>query len=158
MNTVKLTSPSAPVEASGTNTSFHHEVETRAPPPAIWRLWTDVTTWPSWDTELESVRLDAPFAVGVTGTLKGKGSPEAAFVIDEVVPGTRYRFSTKLPFGGALVIERTLTPTAAGTRFQHDVRFQGFGGWLMSGFLGASYRKALPVVMEKLRALAEGAS
>ncbi|MDP3505094.1 MAG: hypothetical protein Q8S33_32450 [Myxococcales bacterium] len=111
MNSVRKTPPPAAVEAAGTNSAFHHEVETLAPPTAIWRLWTDVTTWPSWDTELESVRLDAAFGPGVTGTLKGKGSPEAAF-----------------------------------------------GGWLMSGFLGGSYRKALPAVMEKIRALAEESS
>ncbi len=155
MNSTLPSTSTAPREATGTNADFSHAVQTRARPEAVWRVWTEVSTWPSWDSELESVRLEAPFAAGASGTLKAKGAPEASFVIDEVVPGARYRFSTKLPFGGALVIDRTLTPMPAGTRFEHHFRFQGFGGWLMSGFLGGGYRKALPGVMERIRDLAE---
>jgi uncharacterized protein YndB with AHSA1/START domain len=155
MNSTLPSNSTAPSEATGTNADFSHTVQTKARPEAVWRLWTEVSTWPSWDSELESVRLEVPFGAGASGMLKGKGAPESAFVIDDVVPGASYRFSTKLPFGGALVIDRTLTPLPEGTRFEHHVRFQGFGGWLLSGFLGGGYRKALPGVMEKIRVLAE---
>lgn len=142
-------------KAEGTNAHFQHEVVTSAPAAEVWRLWSDVSTWPSWDTELESARLDATFASGVTGVLKGKGAPESAFTIAEVVDGQRHVVITKLPLGGELIIERSLVSSEQGTRFRHDVRFEGFGGRLLSAFLGKGYREALPGAMERLRALAE---
>lgn len=141
--------------AEGTNAHFQYEVTTSAPQADVWRLWSDVSTWPSWDTELESARLDGVFASGVTGVLKGKGAPESAFSIADVVDGQRYAVVTKLPLGGTLVIERSFVATEQGTRFRHEVRFEGFGGRLLSAFLGRGYREALPGVMERLRALAE---
>lgn len=143
--------------AEGTNAHFQYEVTTSAPTTAVWRLWSDVSTWPSWDTELETARLDGAFASGVTGVLKGKGAPESAFSIADVVDGQRYAVVTKLPLGGTLVIERFFVSTEGGTRFRHEVRFEGFGGRLLSAFLGRGYREALPGAMERLRALAEGA-
>jgi uncharacterized protein YndB with AHSA1/START domain len=150
-----LTRPPAAKEAEGSRSAFHHEVETTAAPEAVWRVWTDVAGWPAWDTELESTRLEDPFQAGASGVLKGKGNPESTFTIEAVEPNRSYRFATALPLGGRLVIERTLTPLEQGTRFRHDVRFEGFGGGLLSLFLGGGYRAALPGVMERIKVLAE---
>ncbi|MDX2013379.1 MAG: SRPBCC family protein [Myxococcaceae bacterium] len=143
-------------QAEGTRSAFHAEAETRASPDAIWRVWTDVARWPAWDTELESARLNSAFEAGATGVLKGRGNPESGFVIEAVNVGSSYRFVTQLPLGGRLVIDRTLTPLERGTRFRHDVRFEGFGGAVLSLFLGGRYREALPGVLARIQALAEG--
>ena len=143
--------------AEGTNSHFRHTLEVSAPPEAVWRLWTTVDTWPQWDTELEVATLAGAFGAGAKGVLKGKGAPEAAFEISGFEPPTAYQFTTGLPLGGTLIIDRRLEPTASGTRFTHDVRFEGFGGWLFAPFFGPKYREALPVVMRRIAELAEGA-
>lgn len=144
------------IVADGTNTHFSHVSVARAQPEAVWRLWTEVDTWPRWDTELESARLDGPFVVGAKGALKGKGAPEASFEVVAFEPLVRNQISTALPLGGQLVIERTLERDGQTTRFTHDVRFRGFGGWLLSPFFGPRYREALPEVMARIVKLAEG--
>lgn len=157
MNSPSLGSASTAVtEAEGTRSDFRHEVETRASPEAVWRVWTDVAGWPAWDTELESARLSGAFDTGATGVLKGRGNPESGFTLEAVEAGRSYRFVTQLPLGGRLVIDRTLTPLERGTRFRHHVRFEGFGGAVLSLFLGGRYRAALPGVMARIGALAEG--
>jgi uncharacterized membrane protein len=35
--------------------STEHSIETAAPPDAIWRLWSDLASWPDWT---EACRLD----------------------------------------------------------------------------------------------------
>ena len=145
------------VIAEGTNTRFSHVAVAKAQPEAVWRLWTHVDTWPRWDTELESARLDGAFLVGAKGALKGKGAPEASFEVVAFEPLVRNQISTALPLGGRLVIERRLEQGTDGTRFTHEVRFTGFGGWLLSPFFGPRYREALPKVMARIVALAEGA-
>jgi len=32
----------------------------------IWSAWTDVNSWPKWDTELETTRMTDSFKVGGT--------------------------------------------------------------------------------------------
>jgi hypothetical protein len=41
-----------------------HTIETSATPEAIWRLWADVPGWPQWNTDIEQIALDGPFAAG----------------------------------------------------------------------------------------------
>jgi hypothetical protein len=141
--------------AAGTNTHFSHEETTRAPPSAIWRLWMDLSTWPDWDPETEYARADGPLAPGLSGAIKGRGAPESRFVVTRLDPGQSYEFSTELPLGGRLIIFRQLVSDGALTRFKHDVRFEGFGGWLFSPFFGPKYREALPGVLERIKRRAE---
>ena len=37
-----------------------------APVEVLWRLHTDVDTWPTWQPDIETARLDGPFAPGST--------------------------------------------------------------------------------------------
>lgn len=135
-------------------THFSHTVETTASPDVIWAFWTDTDTWPSWDTELESARLDGSFALDRVGELVSDGRT-STFWISEWQPTDRYAFSTRLP-AGKLVVTRWLERLPdGGTRFTHDVQFRGLGGVLLSPLLGKRFKAALPGVMERLAALGE---
>lgn len=133
---------------------FQHTLETTAPPERIWQLWTDVAGWPRWDTALVSARLESPFDHNARGRLRSKGSPEATFTVVELEPGRSYTFATPLPLA-ELRVRRTLTSTAAGTRYTHEVSFVGPLGGLFGALLGRQFRAMLPTVMEQLRTLAE---
>ncbi len=41
-----------------------HSVETTAPPEKIWRLWSDVKSWPDWNGDIERIEISGAFAVG----------------------------------------------------------------------------------------------
>ena len=43
---------------------YEHSIETEASPEAIYRLYSDVATWPRWDEGIAEVTLDGPFAAG----------------------------------------------------------------------------------------------
>jgi hypothetical protein len=66
---------------------------------AVWRVVTDVARWPEWDPHEDIARLDGEFAVGVTGWVKQKGNPGAAFTLTEVVPERRWASECALPGG-----------------------------------------------------------
>jgi hypothetical protein len=40
--------------------TYTHTVETDLTPEAIWALYEDVSTWPSWDAEGELITRDGP--------------------------------------------------------------------------------------------------
>jgi hypothetical protein len=72
--------------------SFEHSgtVTTSAPPEAVWALWADTTTWPSWDPSVAGVALDGPFEQGTTGTMTLAGPIDVPPVLTVVETGRRY--------------------------------------------------------------------
>jgi hypothetical protein len=53
-----------------------HTRETDVSAAAIWSLYEDAETWPSWDAQAEAATRDGPIAAGSTGTMKFRG-PDA---------------------------------------------------------------------------------
>ena len=143
--------------AEGTDRAFAHTVPTTASPEALWEVWTDVAGWPAWDVELDSAHLDGAFAEGATGRLVPKRGPSARFRIEEVDEGHAYTLVTRLPLG-SLRVRRTWAATEGGIAVTHAVTFGGVGGRALSGRLGPAFRRALPVAMERLCALAQARS
>lgn len=43
---------------------YEHSVDTSATPEAIWRLWSDVQTWTTWNADIADVHLNGAFATG----------------------------------------------------------------------------------------------
>lgn len=41
-----------------------HEIDIRAPLDAVWRLHSDVDSWPAWHTDISAARLDGAFEAG----------------------------------------------------------------------------------------------
>ena len=72
--------------------TFEHaqSVTTTAPPSAVWALWSDCATWPSWDPSVVGVVLDGAFEQGTTGTMTLAGPFEVPVVLAVVEPGRRY--------------------------------------------------------------------
>ena len=153
---VRLPESDGPV-AVGTDRAFSHTVTTTASPDAVWAVWTDVAGWPAWDVELDSAALDGAFEEGATGRLVPKRGPSARFRIEDVEPGRAYTLVTRLPLG-SLRVRRTWETVEGGIAVTHAVTFGGVGGRALAGRLGPGFRRALPVALDRLRALSEAQS
>lgn len=140
--------------AEGTDADFRHVESTAAAPEAVWALWTDVSSWPEWDTELEAATLDGPMQLGATGTLVPKRGFKSKFEITVWEPPMAYAFTTKLP-GGSLTVHRRFLDTGEQTTFEHHVTFEGKSGARWAKRLGPTFRRQLPPVMVGLARLAE---
>lgn len=71
---------------------------------SIWRTWTDLESYPSWDPREQETRLDGPFSPGATGWSSQKGNPGGPFTVTAVEPQRRWSTRSPLP-GGSLVID-----------------------------------------------------
>lgn len=73
-------------------TGFEHgrTVTTSAPPRAIWALWSDPSTWSTWDPAVEDVTFPGPFQQGASGTMVLTGGIEVPVSLEIVEPGARY--------------------------------------------------------------------
>ena len=144
------------VLAKGRNSSFSHTIETSAAPDRIWRLWTDVSNWATWDGGLKSASMNGVFEVGASGQIVPLKGSRVPFTVTAAIPRTSSTFVTKLPFA-ELKIERSLValPHNAGTRFTHHVSFTGPLREVWGFILGRGFRKELPKTMAKLAKCAE---
>jgi hypothetical protein len=105
--------------------SYIHTVETDVAPEAIWALYEDVTTWPSWDAQAEKITRDGPFQSGTTGTMKFVGQDPLAYRLAKVEP--LREFVDETPAGPLLVrVSHLLEPVAAGRlRITYSAEIEG---------------------------------
>ena len=87
--------------------------ETAASPADVWAVLSDLNDRASWDTSMESVRLDGPFAVGSTVTMKPIGQDPIRATIRDIVPNETYTRETDSG-GVALQFRHTLPPRSDG--------------------------------------------
>jgi hypothetical protein len=60
-----------------------HSIETTASPESIWRLWSDVASWPEWNADIERIEISGPFAAGSTIAMTPAGQETVELRIAE---------------------------------------------------------------------------
>lgn len=70
---------------------YEYAAETSADAGALWRLWTDIESWPRWNAGIARIEVDGPFAVGTVFRMTAPGEDEPIEMrITEVVPGVSF--------------------------------------------------------------------
>jgi len=88
-----------------------------------WRFWSEVKNW-AFDSDIESVELNGPFAAGTHGVTKSKSSGRIEWVLREVQPGKSA--ITEIPFlGGVARFEMRFEDAGSGTRITQRVTIEG---------------------------------
>jgi len=138
--------------------SYSLTLTTTASTDTIWALWEDVENWKDYDTILKYSYLldDAKFEVGAVGYVKAKGAPKTKFELIAVQTNKSFTESLKLPFWNTLLLKRLVDKDNNGQAFfTHEVEFKGPLKGLMYFFLAKTFKEELPLVMGRLKALAE---
>jgi hypothetical protein len=127
-----------------------HTVVSEAGPEQVWPLYAEVQRWLEWDSGLEAVTLDGPFAVGSSGTLQVEGQPPLTWTLTEVVEGSRFDDVTEIPGVAVLRFGHLVEPHGTGSRITHTVSIEGPA----ADGLGPMVVSDTPEAMERLAALA----
>lgn len=133
-------------------------LKTTASKATVWALWEDVANWKRFDTLLEYSQLDPDqtFIHGATGVIKAKGSPKTRFEIIALEHGSSFTEQLKLPLYQSIDLQRYFEATQDGsTVFVHEVNFKGRLRWITHALAASAFKKELPLVMTRLKALAE---
>ncbi len=134
---------------------FWHSMETTATPAAVWKVWTQVDNWHTWDTGLRSATLKSDsFGLGTRGVITSLEGRKSKFKVVDYQEGQSYTFKTALPLGG-LYVKRSWKEENGKTVFTHEVWFSGLTGGLFAKLLGNDFREMLPGVLEKVKEQAE---
>lgn len=131
-----------------------HTGETTASRDAVWQVLRAIDDWAAWDTSMEWVRLDGPFRVGSTVTMKPKGQDPITSVIVEAAENQVYADETQ--FGDVtLRFSHTLeTLDNGGTRVIHRLAITGPAADRVGPELGPAITEDFPEAMDALLARA----
>jgi uncharacterized protein YndB with AHSA1/START domain len=93
---------------------YEYSVDTAAAPDAVWRYWSNLTTWPQWNDGIEKIEIDGPFAVGTTFQMTPPGGNSITLRLVDIVPGEL--FTDEMDAGDFTVrTVHRMEQTAAGT-------------------------------------------
>lgn len=119
----------------------------------VWNLYSDVSRWSEWDSDMQKVVLEGEFVAGTKGTMFMKEMPPLPFALDDVQNGKAFVNTSVLgeitvTFGhfismtesGEHVLKHTVTITGT-----NEAQLQGMGQGIVAN---------IPANMTKLYQLA----
>ena len=133
--------------------SSTHSVQADVTPEAIWSLYEDVATWPSWDAQAELITREGPFATGATGTMKFRDQDPLRYRLAKVEP--LREFVDEVALGDIVVrVSHVLEPLASGQlRLTYAAEIDGPKEQAQQ--LGRAITADFPETMASLIALAQ---
>lgn len=125
--------------------TYSESVTTEATPEQIWAMWQDVSSWPSWDSELEWVKLHGDFIEGTTGRMKPASGPEVDFTLSRVELNRGFTDMAKLPLTRLVFDHEYLASTEKGApaRICHSVTMTGWLAPIFSRLIGNKIKSHL---------------
>jgi hypothetical protein len=131
-------------------------LETTAAPATVWRVWSDVDHWPSWNPDMIASHLDGALALGMTGMIETKSGGKHRVVVTAYEEGHAFELeSTALPTT-RLAIRATITPDGDGSRITQGFEPRGLlapvVGMLMSGMILTTFQAVLTGLKGKVEA------
>jgi uncharacterized protein YndB with AHSA1/START domain len=131
-------------------------VETSASPAAVWKIWSDTSTWAEWNPDVQSMTLNGPFSAGTSGTMKTKQGTRQV-QLTEVVPGRSFRLETTVIPLTRFAFECEVVAGPAGkTTISQAIRVGGPLGGLVGGMMGPQIANTFPALLQGLARKAEG--
>ena len=123
----------------------------------IWRIWTDVNSWPTWHGDLDYCKLDGDFKVGNHFMLKPKGVNPVKIMLTEINEG--HHFTDRTAFFGAKMYDtHAMEDTVDGLKLTNKLVVTGPLKWLWIKLVAQNVADTVPEEMERLVNLARGSN
>jgi hypothetical protein len=139
---------------------YEYNLESDVAAEAVWKLYTNTATWPSWDTGTEKVELSGPFAAGTTGIIKFSGQDPLPFRIVSAQPNREFTDETEIPGAGIFVrFTHSLSPLSnGGTRISQRVTITGPAAETLGPQIGPGITADIPQSIAALVDLAKSSA
>jgi len=127
--------------------AFEYSVHCEVTVEFAWNFWTNVKNW-AFDSDIDSVEIDGPFAAGTRGFTNSKSSGRIEWCIVEVRAG---RAVIEFPLSGAVGrFVWTFEDTSGFTRITQHCTLQGEQADAYVKAVAAGLEAGIPAGMKKL--------
>ena len=125
-----------------------HSVVTReVTKEQMWKLFSDVNNWPSWDNGVEFAKLEGKFVKGNSFLFQPKGGPKLKIGIVEATENKSFTDFTKFPFA-KMYGQHTFEETTDGLRLTTTMKVEGALGFLWRKLVAQKIVDGLPNDMQ----------
>lgn len=139
--------------------SHGRTLETGASPERVWRLWSDVSTWPSWNPDVLSVAIEGPFVSGARGTMTTKAGGTHAITLRDVDPGRSFELETSpIPLGRFHFACQVQPVGTDASTISQTITIRGPLGPVYSAMMGPRIAEGFEPILGGLKAAAEAAA
>lgn len=115
----------------------------------IWRIWTDVNSWPTWHDDLDDCKLEGAFAVGHYFMLKPKGMKAVKIKLTKINEGYSFTDCTSF-FGANMYDTHAMEETVEGLKLTNTLVVTGPLKWLWIKLVAQNVADTVPAQMESL--------
>lgn len=110
-------------------------LDTSAPPENVWRIWSDTTTWPTWNPDVRAISLNGPFESGAIGSMTtGAGTHDIH--LENVISQRSFDLVTSPAPASTFRFHCEVAPRDGGSRISQAVSMSGLLGPLFSLMMG----------------------
>ncbi len=115
----------------------------------IWRVWTDVNSWPKWQNDLDDCKMEGSFSVGNHFLLKPKGVKAVKIVLTKIEEGRGFTDCTKFPLA-KMYDNHEMEETPQGLKLTHTLVVTGPLQWLWVKLVAKNVADTVPAQVEAL--------
>ena len=131
-------------------------LEANASPDRVWRIWSDVSTWPEWNPDVLSVAIEGPFASGTRGKMTTRAGGTHEITLQAVEPGRSFQLETSPIPLGRFHFDCEVRPVGEGSStISQRITIRGPLGALYSAMMGPRIAKGFEPILVGLKAAAE---
>ena len=126
-------------------------METSAAPAVVWRVWSDVNSWPQWNPDMKASRLDGPMKLGMTGNIDTRSGGKHDVVVTHYDEGRSFELeSTALP-ATKMGIRATIAASGSGSRITQGFEPRGLLAPIVGPMMGGAILKTFNSVLAGLK-------
>ncbi len=120
----------------------------------VWRIWTNINSWPTWHGDLDYCQFDGNFVIGNHFILKPKGVNPVKIKLIEINEGHYFTDCTSF-FGAKMYDTHIMEETAEGLKLTNKLVVTGPLKWLWIKLVAKNVADSVPAEMEALVKLAK---
>jgi uncharacterized protein YndB with AHSA1/START domain len=136
----------APATAEG-------EIDIAASPEVVWSVISDLSAWPSWNTDVKSMSVEGPLQPGTTFRWRS-GSAKLTSTLRTFDPPKAIGW-TGTTMGIKAVHIFTFEPSGGGTRATSAESFRGLIPSVLRGYSRKVLRRGIDAILASLKAESE---
>ena len=136
--------------------SHGRTLKASASPERVWRIWSDVSTWPHWNPDVLAVLIEGPFVSGAQGQMTTKAGGTHQITLRDVEPGRSFQLETSPIPLGRFHFSCEVRPAGEGaSTISQSITIGGPLGPLYSAMMGGRIAQGFEPILNGLKAAAE---
>jgi hypothetical protein len=132
--------------------------QTRASTGAIWRIWSDPSTWHEWNPNVQRMEMSGPFANGTTGIMHTNAGQHHRVRLTNVQPGRSFDLETSVIPLTHFRFHCEVVPSGAGSTIGQSLSVSGPLAFVFSPLAGNRIAASFEPLLKGLADQAEKTS